>query len=241
MTRLDRWEQRTEWPLAVLAALFLLAYAAPILDQRLAPGLRAVCHWTDYAVWIVFAVDYLTRLTLAERRWSYWVRHLHDLAMIALPVLRPLRLLRLLMLLRLLNRRAASSLHGRVVAYVAGSTLILLVCASLAALDAERGHRGANITTFGDALWWSVTTVSTVGYGDHYPITTEGRFVAVGLMLGGVALIGVVTATFASWLVDRVRAVTEDEQAATRADIAALRAEIVDLKTVLARAAEQAG
>lgn len=235
MTRLERWEQRTEWPLAVLALVFLLAYATPILDTHMSRGARSACHWLDYSVWLVFAVDYVARLYLAERRWSYWVRHLHDLAMIALPVLRPLRLLRLLMLLRLLNRRAAASLHGRVALYVGGSAAILLVCASLAVLDAERGHRSANITTFGDALWWSVTTVTTVGYGDRYPVTTEGRFVAVGLMLGGVALIGVVTATVASWLVDRVRAVTEDEQAATRADIARLTAEIGALRELLAR------
>ncbi|MBN9620591.1 MAG: two pore domain potassium channel family protein [Actinobacteria bacterium] len=233
MTRLERWERRSEWPLAALAVVFLIAYATPILDTHLSPGARTVCHWTDYAVWIVFAVDYLTRLYLTERRWAYWVRHLHDLAMIALPVLRPLRLLRLLMLLRLLNRRAAASLHGRVAVYVGGSAIILIGCASLAVLDAERGHHGANITTFGDALWWSVTTVTTVGYGDRYPVTTEGRFVAVGLMLGGVALIGVVTATVASWLVDRVRAVTEDEQAATRADIERLTAEIEGLKELL--------
>ena len=139
--------------------------------------------------------------------------------MVSLPVLRPLRLLRLFMLLRVLNRRAADSLRGRVVLYVGVSALLLTGCAALAVLDAERGHHGANINSFGDALWWSITTVCTVGYGDRFPVTTEGRAVGAGLMLGGIALFGVVTATLASWLIDRVREVAEDEQAATRADL----------------------
>jgi voltage-gated potassium channel len=120
-----------------------------------------------------------------------------------------------------------------VVIYVTGSALVLILCAALAGLNAERGHDGANINSFGDAIWWAFVTVCTVGYGDHFPVTIEGRFVAVGLMIGGIALIGVVTATFASWLIDRVRDVEEtnetNETAELRTDIQQLRAEIAAL------------
>jgi len=224
-----RWEQRTEWPLVILAVVFLVAYATPILDRSLSPALRSTCHAANLAIWIAFAVDYVSRLALA-RRWRYFWTHLHDLAMVVLPILRPLRLLRLLLLLRVLNRRAASSLHGRVVIYIGGSAVLLVGCAALAMLDAERGHSGANITSFGDALWWAMTTVTTVGYGDRYPLTTEGRGIAVALMIGGIALIGIITATFASWLIDRVRTVAEDEQAATRADLHKLSAHVAALR-----------
>jgi voltage-gated potassium channel len=71
-------------------------------------------------------------------------------------------------------------------------------------LDAERGRPGANITDFGDAIWWAITAMTTVGYGDRFPVTGTGRFVTAGLMVGGIALVGVVTATLASWLVERV-------------------------------------
>ena len=223
-----RWEERAERPLAVLAVLFLLAYATPILDPHVAPGVRSACRVVDYGVWVAFAFDYAARLGLA-RRWHYFWTHLHDLAMVALPVLRPLRLLRLVMLLRVLNRRAANDLHGRVVAYVAGSAAILLFCGALAELDAERGHQGSNIHTFGDALWWAITTVSTVGYGDRYPVTTEGRLVGTGLMLGGIAILGVVTATIASWLIDRVREVSLAEAAITRVDLDRLHAQLAAL------------
>ncbi len=86
-------------------------------------------------------------------------------------------------------------------------------------LDAERHAVGSNINSFGNALWWAVVTVTTVGYGDHFPVTLQGRFVAAGLMIGGVALIGVVTASFAAWFIDRVRDEEEEAQAATQRDL----------------------
>jgi voltage-gated potassium channel len=96
---------------------------------------------------------------------------------------------------------------------------MVLFIGSLAILDVERGRPGANIETFGDALWWSASTVTTVGYGDQFPVTTAGRMLAIVVMLCGIALIGVVTATFASWLHDKVQEVEEASQAAPRRDI----------------------
>jgi voltage-gated potassium channel len=111
--------------------------------------------------------------------------------------------------------------------------VLLVFTSSLAVLDAERGQRGATIESFGDALWWSITTITTVGYGDERPVTAEGRFVAAGLMIGGIALLGTVTASIASWLVDRVRETEETARAATQADMEALRAEIRELRQLL--------
>ena len=96
--------------------------------------------------------------------------------------------------------------------YVGGLSAVVLLVASLAILDAERGREGANIETFGGALWWSVTTVTTVGYGDRFPVTGTGRMIAVALMMAGIALIGVVTATLASWIIDRDQEVEEASQ-----------------------------
>jgi voltage-gated potassium channel Kch len=106
---------------------------------------------------------------------------------------------------------AQTGLRGRVAIYVAGGASLLAFCAALAVLDVERSSPDANIRDFGDAIWWTVTTMTTVGYGDHYPVTSVGRVVAFGLMLGGIALLGTVTATLASWLVETVAA--EKEQA----------------------------
>ena len=233
MTRVARWEQRTEWPLAAGAAVFLAAYAWPILDTDMPPGWRHACTTITVIVWAAFAADYVVRLAIAEQRWTYFWHHLVDLGVVALPILRPLRLLRLVMLLGVLNRRAATSLYGRIATYVAGAVVLLVFCASLAILDAERADKHANITNFADALWWSATTMTTVGYGDRYPVTGEGRLVAVGLMIGGIALLGVVTASIASWLINRVREVEQASQAITRHDLDQLATKIDQLHTLL--------
>ena len=211
--------------------LFLLAYAWPILDPTLATSWKRLCNVVEFAAWIAFLLDYLVRVFAARDRRAYFTRHLLDLLIVALPALRPLRLLRLVILFRVLNRKAAASLRGRVPVYVTVSAGTLVVCAALAVLDAERNSPGSNIKSFGNALWWAVTTVTTVGYGDHFPVTVQGRFVAAGLMIGGVALIGVVTASFAAWFIDRVRVEEEAVQAATQHDLEQIVARLDTLTT----------
>jgi voltage-gated potassium channel len=228
-----RWEERANWPLTTAALLFLAAYATPILRPELTNPWLTVCHAVTWATWALFAADYAARLVLSRSRAAFIRGNMLDLAAVALPLLRPLRLLRLVALLSVLNRYAGDSLRGRVAIYVAGATSLVLFVAALAVLDAERDAQGATIATFGDALWWAVTTVTTVGYGDRYPITTEGRFIAGGLMLAGIALLGVVTASFATWLLDKVREVEDQAQAATRTDVAVLTAEVRALREEL--------
>jgi voltage-gated potassium channel len=229
----DRWTRRTEYPLAALAVLFLAAYAWPILQPTLSHSLQQLCTIVVYVSWAMFAVDYVGRLVLAERKRTFVWHNLLDLASIALPVLRPLRLLRLVALIRVLNRKATASLQGRVAIYV-GATLVLIVfVASLAVLDAERGKPHANINSFGDALWWAATTVMTVGYGDRYPVTLAGRLVAIGLMLGGIALLGVVTASIASWLISRVRDAEASAEVRLNRHLEELRTEIAELKALI--------
>jgi voltage-gated potassium channel len=220
-----------EWPLTVAAVVFLGAYAWPILDPGLPDGWRIGCEVVGWTVWAVFLVDYVARVYLADDRLSWLVHHPLELLVLLLPMLRPLRVLRLVTLLRVLNRSAAGNLRGRVAIYVTvGSSLIAFV-AALAVLEAERGTEGALITSFGDAMWWACTTMTTVGYGDTYPISTAGRFIGVGLMVGGIALLGTVTATFASWLVNAVR----DEQEETETQLDAVQAELLELRDRLDR------
>ena len=126
-------------------------------------------------------------------------------------------------------RYAGNSLRGKVGIYLVGSVSLIVFVASLAILDAERGGEGS-IQSFGDALWWATTTITTVGYGDTFPVTTTGRFIAAGLMFAGIAVLGVVTASFASWLVERVAEIEEDSEAATRRDVQALTVEVQKLR-----------
>ena len=224
-TKLQRWERHAEWPLAVAAVLFLVLFSRQVLVQP--QGREGHIVWAvDWAIWGLFVVDYVVRLCLADNRWHWFLRHLLDFAIVALPLLRPLRLLRLLVLIEVLQKAIGDAFRGRIVVYTVSGVVLLIYTASLAVFDKERYLHGATINSFGKALWWSITTVTTVGYGDVYPVTNTGRVIAVLLMIGGISLVGVVTAALASWIIDRV---TEEDtllQAATVAHIEELRSEI---------------
>ena len=224
-TKLQRWERHAEWPLAVAAVLFLVLFSRQVLAQP--QGREAHIVWAvDWAIWGLFVVDYVVRLCLADNRWHWFLRHLLDFAIVTLPLLRPLRLLRLLVLIEVLQKAIGDAFRGRIVVYTVSGVVLLIYTSSLAVFDKERYLHGATINSFGKALWWSITTVTTVGYGDVYPVTNTGRVIAVLLMIGGISLVGVVTAALASWIIERV---TEEEsvmQAATVAHVEELRNEI---------------
>lgn len=224
-TRLQRFERRTEWPLAAVALVFLGLYTVQVLVQP--HGTYAgVVRWAMIATYLVFVVDYACRLYLADPRGRWFVRHLFDLAIIVLPFLRPLRLLSLAVVIEVLGRAVGDTFRGKVIVYTVGGVVIIAYTASLAILQIERYQPGSKILDLGDAVWWAVTTVTTVGYGDVTPVSGEGRVIAVALMIAGVSLLGVVTATLASWIVERVAAEDTANQAVTAAHIEELREEI---------------
>lgn len=228
----ERWVQRTSWPLLGAALLFFVAYALPILRLELPDWVAAVCRAVVWITWALFALDYLVRLVLVPKKWRFIGRHWLDLIFIVLPVLRPLALLRLVTVFLVIDRHAGARLRERIGIYIAGGTVLLVFAASVAVLDVERGAPGATITNFGDAVWWACATITTVGYGDVYPVTLLGRVIAVGLMIGGISLLGIVTASFASWLVElvsqpaRASRASRTEPAELKGEVARLRAEL---------------
>lgn len=236
----QRYRDLAEWPLMGTAMLFLAAYAWQVVGRIEGRG----ADWLEAAMWVtwgVFALDYAANLWLAEDRRRWFVRNLHELLIVALPFFRPLRLLRLVTLLSVLHRTVGETLRGRVVTYVAASAALLVFVGALAVLDVEQTAPDAKILTFGDAVWWAVATITTVGYGDMYPVTALGRIVAAALMMSGIAVLGVVTASIASWLVQRVEESTEAaaesaerpviaEVGELAAEVAALRREIAELR-----------
>lgn len=244
-SRLRGWEQATAYPLTVLSLLFIAVYAWPILDPAMHRSWRLACELSDLVIWGLFCAEYLVRLSLAGRKRSFVRTHWFDLAVLLLPMLRPLRALRLLNALRVLNRHAVAWTRGRLAIYVIATTALIVLVAGLSVLEAERGHPQSTIQTYPQALWWAVCTITTVGYGDLYPATLEGRLVAVALMIGGLGLIGFTTGSLASWIVDRLSDADRPSGAATRADVALLlheirklRSEVTDLKSQVAPTAE---
>ncbi|PAZ12209.1 ion transporter [Streptomyces sp. SA15] len=236
-----RWEQRTQRPLLALAVVFAVAYALPIVDSSASRSLTRACTVVEWMVWGAFAVDYLVRLALARDRRVFVRTHWLDLCAVVLPLIQPLRLLRLVSTLVLVQRRARMASQIRLTTYVGGAVVGLLMFGSLAVLSVERESPDGNIHTLGDAVWWSFTTMTTVGYGDHAPTTGLGRMIAVGLMLSGIALLGVVTANIAAWFIARFEKDDVEERRQTEAirmltdEVRALRAEVAVLQERSAR------
>ncbi|MFD7625290.1 potassium channel family protein [Streptomyces sp. NPDC059851] len=229
-----RWEQRSQTPLLVLAVAFAVAYAVPIVVPDANARVHRACTVTEWVVWAAFAADYLIRLGLSASKKAFVRTHWLDLFAVVLPLVQPLRLLRLVSTLLLVGRRARMAPQVRLTTYVAGAVVGLMMFGSLAVLSVERDAPDGNIRNLGDAVWWSFTTMTTVGYGDHSPTTGLGRVLAVGLMLSGIALLGVVTANIAAWFIARFEFDDQAERAQTAA-IAELTAEVRALRAEVAR------
>ena len=224
------WEKRSEIPLLILAALFLASYSWQVLDYTNA-AIQGPLEVVNVVVWSLFAIDYGVRLLLAKGRIRWFFKHFLDFLIVALPALRPLRLLRLVTLLHVLNRTAGGAVRSRILTFAVGATGLLVYIAALAVLEAERAS--GVITTLGEALWWAVVTITTVGYGDYTPVTGMGRFVAVGLMVGGVVLVGVIVGTLSSWIVEKVSEGADEAQEEQQKEIDLLRRDIAGLRKLL--------
>jgi voltage-gated potassium channel len=204
--RLEAWERRTDYPLTGLAVFYLAIYAVQVLATRPPDPWWWRLDVALWAVWALFVADYFVRLVLANRTWRFIYRHPLDLLIVAAPFFRFLRLLRLVAAISTLGRVLRDDFRGRVGSYLIVSVSLLSLVAALGVYEAERDAPDASILTFGDALWWVLTTITTVGYGDLSPVTVEGRLVAAGLMLAGIAVLGTVTAAIATWFLEQVGA-----------------------------------
>lgn len=221
-SRLQRLVRRFEWPMALLALLVI-----PVLvleDRATTPALREVANAINWAIWIAFLVEFAIRWS-ADRTLAFPRKAWFDLMLLvvappfgvpdAMQGIRSLRVLRLLRLVRAVSvavmgfrlaQRHFAKKNFHYVLLIAVGTVVLGAVA-VYTLEADENK---SIRHFGDALWWAVTTVTTVGYGDITPITPEGRLVAVALMLTGIGVIGVFTATVASLLFEEQQTQTPE-------------------------------
>ncbi|MCX4833763.1 potassium channel family protein [Streptomyces sp. NBC_00006] len=200
-TPLARWERHNGVVLAVASLVFLAAYAVLVLGHGLPGAVQTLCLALALAAWAVFLVDYVARWHLSGQRWPRFIRtHWLDTLVLLLPLLRPVRIVQTYEAVQRRQNEPRLSLHARVIAYAGLSVTLLGFAASLALYQQEHAAPGADIRTYGDAVWFTCTTLSTVGYGDLAPVTPIGRLVAVGVMACGLALLGAVTGSFSSWL-----------------------------------------
>ncbi|MFF2008884.1 potassium channel family protein [Streptomyces sp. NPDC058195] len=207
--RLRRWEQRTEVPLFGISLLFLLGYAIHVLAPEDLRLVRDLGLGLVGAGWLVFAADYAVRLRLSGLRHRFVRVHWLDTVVLLLPLLRPLRLIHIYTVVQQGREQPRLSLYARVISYAGAAALLLGFTAALTVYQLEHQAPESSIHTFGDAVWWACETLTTVGYGDAVPVTAGGRVVASGLMVCGLALLGAVTGSFSSWLMQVFR--REDE------------------------------
>ncbi|MFB7221614.1 potassium channel family protein [Streptomyces sp. NPDC056227] len=199
--RFRRWEQRTEVPLFVASLFFLLGYAVRVLVPEHTQPWRDLALTLVVTTWLLFAADYVVRIRLSGQGLRFLRTHWLDTVVLVLPLLRPLRLIQVYTAIQRQRERPRLSLYARVISYAGMTALLLGFSGALAVYNQEHMAPGATIRTFGDAVWWACATLTTVGYGDVAPVTPSGRTIAVGLMIGGLALLGAVTGSFSSWLV----------------------------------------
>ena len=206
---LNSYEGVTELPLMALALAIIPLLLAPLLVS-VSGTLDATFMVLDFTIVAVFAVDLCIRTYLSDRRLMYLVHHWYDVLLVAMPFARPLRVLRSARILRMLRLGpvlarvdvgARHLLRRRGLQYILVVGVVTVFASAGLVTVLEHGRHGT-INNYGDALWWASTTVTTVAYGDTFPVTAEGRAVAVFLMLVGIAFFSWLTAHIAAFLVE---------------------------------------
>lgn len=228
--------------LLALSVYVLLALAAEVV-LPLGTSTHVILAHVDNLICLVFLYDFFRRLVIAKNklhflRWG-WIDLISSIP--ALPVFRVGRAVRVIRVLRLLRGfRSVKAIGTALFANRAKGTLattvflctLLSVFSSVAILHVENGP-DANIHGPEDALWWSVVTFTTVGYGDRFPTTTEGRVIGAGLMLCGVGLFAVLSGAFAAWFTGDNCDINPDPQYPGSQQLAALVEEVQMLRAKL--------
>ena len=187
--------------LTFLGLGFLVAFSMPAFIENLNDSTKNTLDAIQWTTWAIFALDFIYEFLKSPSKKVYFKTHLIDFIAVLLPFFRPLRLMRMVSFGSFVLQKIAIGKSAAITLKVAITALFLCYLGAVQITILERDVVGSNIKNFSDGLWWAVTTVATVGYGDKYPISNEGRFLAFMLIFTGVALVGVITASIAAWFV----------------------------------------
>lgn len=191
--RYQKYRRLARYPLFLAGLMFLIGLGMsldphpPTLDEHQRIG-RTLTLFS----WAIFLIDYVVSLLLTPDRHHYFKTHLLQGIGVIFP---PLRILLIFHVTYEVVTQTRGAFGPRLRLYLLYVSTLVIIVSSTAVLVVERNAPGATIVNYGDALWWAAETVSTVGYGDMYPVTFPGRIIAVSLMVNGFAILSVLTAT----------------------------------------------
>jgi voltage-gated potassium channel len=194
--------------IGILAIFSLVILIVPLI-VKLPPDTVDTLDTVENALCVVFFADFLRSLIRAPGKWGYflkgggWLDLLGSIPFGKLAIFRFARLFRIARVMRTLKgndfrKMLTDHIAQNTLLFTFAAALILIFTVAILVLKAEQGNPKANITTFPNALWWAFVTITTVGYGDYYPVTNLGRFWALILMFSGLGIIGVLSSYLAS-------------------------------------------
>lgn len=206
-----------------------------------------ILRFTDNVICMFFLLDFAIRFSKATNKRTFmkwgWIDLLSSIPMLdafrygrLVRVVRVIRILRAVRSTKVILHHVFKNKMQGTFSLVSVVSIILVIFGAIAMLQLEKGIDGSNIHSASDALWWAFVTITTVGYGDFYPVTYEGRIIAAILMTAGVGLFGTFTGFVASWFLEE----GEDDQGkhivtSLKDEVSELRSEIQQLKELIER------
>ena len=228
MRAYHRLERFTEVPMLVLAIVYLLLEVLPQVI-RVSAEMQRLIEGVEWFIWALFALELVSKFYLYPNKLRFLTVHWADILIVAMPFLRPLRLLKILVILYRTWKRSRRLFRQRALNFVGLMSVLVVTLSAGLVLVFERGQ-GGTINSYQDALWWGVTTITTVGYVDKFPVTPAGRGVAIFLMFTGITLFGLLTATVAAFFVDDEKEPNDQE---VHDRLERLEAHVLELKALL--------
>jgi len=200
--------------LLALLSVGLLVYelSADLLAEQI-----TLIHTIDLIIALIFLFDFIIGMTLADSRRKYFKRNWPDL-LASIPItegvfrsLRILRILRLVRIIRVIARVRRIAVVADKIAdesskyiYATAITTVVILSSAVAFFTMEI-EVNPNVNNFFDAIWWAVVTATTVGYGDIYPVTWEGRIIGMMLMFFGIGLVGTIAGFLGGYFIEKKR------------------------------------